>query len=178
MTEVRRIKMKIGDAEFEADVQEGSVQPMYEQFLIALQRRSRMPPRPIIDTTSARKAFSAETVISPPGSPDHEFLLRIFDMHEDGAVTLKVLPTGPDTYADAMLLLLYGYYRLKNEEYVLATQLFRAAEHSGISLRRSAKQHVRNSRFVNRGGRRKGSHYALNNQGLAMAKEIAAKMIV
>jgi hypothetical protein len=178
MTEVRRIKMKIGDAEFEADVQEDSVQPMYEQFLVMLQRRGRMPPRPIIDTIHEKKIASVETFISPSQSPDHEFLLRIFDMREDGAVTLKVLPTGPDTNADAMLLLLYGYYRLKNEEYVLATQLFRAAEHSGISLRRSAKQHVRNSRFVNRGGRRKGSHYALNNQGLAMAKEIAAKMIV
>jgi hypothetical protein len=35
---------------------------------------------------------------------------------------------------------------------------------------------VRNSRFVIRGGQRKGSHYALSSQGLAMAQEIAARI--
>ena len=103
-------------------------------------------------------------------------LTRVFDLREDGAVTLKVLPSGPDKNADAMLLLLYGYYRLKNEEYVLATELFRAAERSGISLRRPANEYVRNGRFVIRGGQRKGTHYSLNSQGLAMAKEITAKI--
>jgi hypothetical protein len=33
------------------------------------------------------------------------------------------------------------------------------------------------ARFVNRGGQRKGSHYSLNSQGLAMAKEMTAKLI-
>jgi hypothetical protein len=35
---------------------------------------------------------------------------------------------------------------------------------------------VKDRRFVNRGGRAKGSHYSLNGQGLEMAKVIAAKM--
>ena len=39
MTETRRLKMKIGDAEFEADVPESNVQPMYDRFLSALERR-------------------------------------------------------------------------------------------------------------------------------------------
>jgi len=209
MTEVRRIKMKFGDAEFEADVPEDRVQPMYTQFLCTLQRANRIPPRlingggtgfakkafavePIIsppecfdhdrringgDNASAKATRTVETIISSPESSDREVLMRIFDLHEDGAVTLKVLPKGPDTNADAMLLLLYGYYRLKNEECVLATQLFRAAEQSGISLRRPANEYARNSRFVTKDGQRKGSHYALNSHGLAMAKEITAKMI-
>jgi hypothetical protein len=75
-----------------------------------------------------------------------------------------------------MLLLLYGYHRLKNEDYVLATQLFRAAAQSGITLRRSVNEYMRNSRFVIRGGQRKGSHYALSSHGLAMAKEITARI--
>ena len=76
-----------------------------------------------------------------------------------------------------MLLLLYGYHLLKNEECVLATQLFRAAEQSGISLRRPITECVRNGRFVVRKGQRKGSNYALNSQGIAVAKEITAKML-
>jgi hypothetical protein len=116
--------------------------------------------------------------VQPPGETSDDTLLpRIFDLREDGAVTLKVLPpTGPDTNADAMLLLLYGYRRLKNEDYVLATQLFRAAAQSGIPLRRPVNEYMRNSRFVIRGGQRKGSHYSLSSQGLAMAKEITARI--
>jgi hypothetical protein len=191
MTEFRRLKMKIGEAEFEADVPENKVQTMYAQFLFMLERRSQADVR-LFDTAArkhqeepdsdatVRAGSSAEALCETEsfGKPfDQTLLPRIFDLREDGAVTLKVLPTGPDRGADAMLLLLYGYYRLKNEEFVLATHLFRAAEQSGISLRRPANEYVRNGRFVNRGGQRKGSHYSLNSQGLAMAKEMTAKLI-
>jgi hypothetical protein len=185
MTEVRRLKMKIGEAEFEADVPENEVQPMYHQFLSMLERRNqaavplsatgaKADQRPAIEATiragSSMQQALGETV-------DDTLLARIFDLHENGAVTLKVLPpTGPDTDADAMLLLLYGYRRLKNEDYVLATQLFRAAAQSGITLRRSVNEYMRNSRFVIRGGQRKGSHYTLSSHGLAMAKEITARI--
>ena len=193
MTEFRRLKMKIGEAEFEADVPENKVQPMYAQFLFMLERQSRASVRLFGTNVKVHKQkpelqkhdievavqteSSAESHGEPHGEPfDQTLLMRIFEMRDDGAVTLKVLPKGPDTNADAMLLLLYGYYRLKNEEYVLATQLFRAADQSGISLRRPANEQVRNGRFVIRGGQRKGSHYALNTEGLAMAKEIMAKI--
>jgi hypothetical protein len=191
MTEFRRLKMKIGEAEFEADVPENKVQTMYAQFLFMLERRSRAnvslfdagaeahQQEPDIVAT-VRAGSSAEAIGETEyfgETFDQTSLTRIFDLRADGAVTLKVLPTGPDRGADAMLLLLYGYYRLKNEECVLATHLFRAAEQSGISLRRPANEYVRNGRFVNRGGQRKGSHYSLNSQGLAMAKEITAKMV-
>jgi hypothetical protein len=186
MTEVRRLKMKIGEAEFEADVPENEVQPMYQQFLSMLERRSQaavpLPASakadhkpPIEATIRAGSAAQAHQALGD--TFDDTLLARIFELRQDGAVTLKVLPpTGPDTNADAMLLLLYGYRRLKNEDYVLATQLFRAAAQSGITLRRPVNAYMRNSRFVIRGGQRKGSHYALSSHGLAMAKEITARI--
>jgi hypothetical protein len=193
MTEFRRLKMKIGEAEFEADVLENEVGPMYCQFLSMLERRSQVPAgfHGTGIQTGPINAYLAKTDLRQPAigattraasaddseAFDQASLTRIFDLRKDGAVTLKVLPTGPDTSADAMLLILYGYYRLKNETYVLATQLFRAAERSGIRLHRPAAEYVRNSRFVIRGGQRKGSHYSLSSQGLAMATEITAKII-
>ncbi len=189
MTEVRRLKMKIGEAEFEADVPENEVQPMYHQFLSMLERRNqaavplsttgaKADQRPAIEATiRAGSSMQSLSVQALGETVDDTLLARIFDLHENGAVTLKVLPpTGPDTDADAMLLLLYGYHRLKNEDYVLATQLFRAAAQSGITLRRSVNEYMRNSRFVIRGGQRKGSHYTLSSHGLAMAKEITARI--
>ena len=189
MTEVRRLKMKIGEAEFEADVPENEVQPMYHQFLSMLERRSqaavslsatdaKADQRPAIEATvRAGSSVQSLSVQALGATVDDTLLARIFHLRENGAVTLKVLPpTGPDTDADAMLLLLYGYRRLKNEDYVLATQLFRAAAQSGITLRRSVNEYMRNSRFVIRGGQRKGSHYTLSSHGLAMAKEITARI--
>jgi hypothetical protein len=185
MTEFRRLKLKIGEAEFEADVPENKVQPMYAQFLFMLERRSHVPIQLFGTSAKANEQQPEIEATVQTGSSaaslndafDQTLLTRIFDLRENGAVTLKVLPNGPDKNADAMLLLLYGYYRLKNEGYVLATELFRAAEQSGISLRRPANEYVRNGRFVVRGGQRKGSHYSLNSQGLAMAKEITAKIL-
>jgi hypothetical protein len=164
MSELRRLKMKIGDAEFEAEVAEDEVQPMYDQFLSMLGHEGRTPK-------------PAGSVAYPCMTFDQGGLTRIFDLHKDGAVLLKVLPEGHDKEADAILLLLYGYYVLKNEECVLATHLFRAAERSGISVRRPVNLCVRNSRFVIRKGQRKGSNYALNRQGLAMAKKITARIL-
>ena len=183
MTEFRRLKMRIGEAEFEADVPENKVQPMYHQFLSMLERRgyALASAAPVsLSGVGADPAFEANVQDAASFEPlgetlDQTSLLRIFDLREDGTLTLRVLPPGPDTNTDALLLLLYGYYRLKNEEYVLATQLFRAAAQSGIALRRSANEYARHSRFVVRGGRRKGSHYSLSSQGLAMARELAAR---
>lgn len=163
MSELRRLKMKIGDAEFEADVAEDAVQPMYNQFLSMLGHRR---------TDTGGVVFAD----MPRSDLDPDLIARIFDVCQDGAIMLKVLPDGPDRDADAMLLILYGYYLLKHEECVLATHLFRAAERSGITLRRPANECARNGRFVICNGQRKGSHYALNSEGLAMAGQIVARM--
>jgi hypothetical protein len=157
--------MKIGDAEFEAEVAEDKVQLMYGQFLSILDHEGRDSPTRARSVESPREIF------------DRGMLTRIFDLHEDGAVVLKVLPEDHDKEADAILLLLYGYRLLKNEECVMATQLFHAAEKSGISLRRPVNLCDRNSRFVTRQGQRKGSNYSLNSYGLAMAKEITARIL-
>jgi hypothetical protein len=100
-------------------------------------------------------------------------LERVFDLRRDGIVILKVLREGPAQCAHALLLLLYGYHQVK-KEYVLASELYRSAEQSGISIRGLAKEYARNHRYVVQGGRGKGSNYSLNSEGLATAKEIMA----
>ena len=164
MSEVRRLKMKFGNAEFEAEVAEDEVRLMYDQFLSILGHEERDTPKRTSSVEYPRKTFN-------------QGLTQIFDLHEDGAIVLKLLPDGHDKEADALLLILFGYRLLKNEECVLATHLFRAVEKSGISLRRPVYLCARNSRFVIRNGQRKGSNYSLNSHGLAMAKEITARML-
>lgn len=189
MSELQRVKMTIGDATFEADVPEDRVQPMYDQFLSVLERRSRAPRRLL---GSGREAVSNKAFAKKPGfeerpvAPfevfsadeidDQNLLMRIYDLHQDGFVILKILPKGTGKEADALLLILYGYRRLKNEEDVLATRLLRAAEHSGVFVRRPAHELTIHDRCVVRGGQRKASTYSLTSQGLAKAQEITAKL--
>ncbi len=172
MTDTKHIKMKIGDAEFEADVPTEQVQPMYDQFLAALQNRAPAKPAAFAAAPTPPEAFA-----NPIGAAfDPSMLQRLFELRTDGFVTLRFLPKGDSKEADAFLLLLLGYRRLKNEETVLATHLLRAAELSGLSAYRPAHALAAHERFVIRGGQKKGSTYALNNQGLTKAEEIAAKI--
>ena len=182
MTEIRRVRMKFGNVEFEADVPEDRVEPMYDQFLRALERRKGAADKTIRAITagvklSVSRAEAAEPSIAAPDSFGSGILRRLFDLREDGVVALKVLPKGAEQGAEALLLILYGYRRLKNEDGVLATQLHRAAAQSGVSIRWPAYELATYDRFVNRVGRRKGSAYSLNGQGLAMAQEITTKML-
>jgi hypothetical protein len=163
-----RIKIKLGDSEFEAEGAPDSVQAQYEQFLAALDRSGTKAAAP------AGKGNPAQQ--SNPNGLDDATWGRIFELRPDGFVTLKLLPKGDEREADAFLLILYGYRRLKQEETVMATHLLRAAEYSGLSAYRPAHALATHERYVIRGGQKKGSTYALNNQGLAKAEEIAAKI--
>jgi hypothetical protein len=173
MTETKRIKMKIGDAEFEADVPADQVQPMYDQFLAALQNRG--PAKPTAPSVPLGN-LPPDPPLTPPAAFDQTMLQRVFELRADGFVTLKLLPKGDNKEADAFLLLLFGYRRLKNEEVVLATHLLRAAELSGLSAYRPAHALAVHERYVIRGGQKKGSTYALNNQGVTKAEEVVTKI--
>jgi hypothetical protein len=174
MSDTKRIKLKIGDAEFEADVPADQVQPMYDQFLAAIGNR------PAIST----KAAAPETPngVAPPiqqqpqGAMDEMILTKLYEVRSDGVITLRALPRGEQKEADTFLLLLYGYRRIKNEEPVLGTQLLQSAKYSGMAEMRPADAFWATEQLVIRGGVKKGSTYQLNNPGVAKAEEIATKI--
>jgi len=183
MNEHRRLKIKIGNAELETDVPKNEVQPMYDLFVSILEGRRTSLFRQISRTNG--KAFEQPPRMrgadragfaSFPSDPNDP-LKRVFELSDDGAILLKVLPKGPHQNVDAVILLLYGYHQLKKEERVLTTELMRAAGQSGIFLRTIAAVYAGNRGYMVRGGVRKGSYYALNTEGLAMAKEIMATIL-
>src|SRR5258708_37407289 len=96
MNDTKRVKMKIGDAEFEADVPADQVQPMYDQFLAALQNRA---PTKAPATPPANPNIPNH--ITPPNEVafDQSMLQRVFEQRADGFVTLKLLPKGDDKEA-------------------------------------------------------------------------------
>jgi hypothetical protein len=180
MSEVRRVRMKFGNAEFEADVPADIVGPMYNRFLHALEMRggAEGPPgliRPV--ATTAGRATSEERSGALATLLGDGPLKQLFNLRGDGLVVLKTLPTGAEQSAETLLLILYGYHRLKNENWVLATQLHRAAVQSGMAIRWPACELATHDRFIHRIGRRKGSIYSLSGEGFAMAQEISSRML-
>ena len=170
-----KIRVRLGHAEFEAEGTEEKVQAQYEQFLAALERMDGgSAPSPAPKSDVGATDLNGEKPSG--GTVDNAFLTRIFELRQDGVVALRVLPKGPDKEADALLLIIYGYRRLKNEEDILATQMLKAAGYSGISVDRLARSLAFHERLVIRGGHRKGTTYSLNNQGITKAEEIATKI--
>jgi hypothetical protein len=82
-------------------------------------------------------------------------LERVFDLRRDGTVIFD--QEGQPQCTHALLLFLYGYYQVR-EEYVLATELYRSAEQSGISIRALQKNTQEATARLVQGGRGKGSN--------------------
>jgi hypothetical protein len=101
-----------------------------------------------------------------------QFFWNAFSIVVDGIVILKMLPEGPARCTHT-LRLLFVWLSPSQKEYVLAAELYRSAEQSGISIRGLAKEYERPPL---RGSRWPGerSNYSLNSEGLATAKEIMA----
>jgi hypothetical protein len=173
MSETKRIKMKIGDAEFEAEVPADQVQPMYDQFLAAIGNRPAISSKTVAPEIP-NGALSP--IQQPQGAMDEAILTKLYEIRPDGVITLRALPRGEQKEADTFLLLLYGYRRMKNEEPVLGTQLLQSAKYSGMAEMRPAAAFWATEQFVIRGGVKKGSTYQLNNPGVAKAEEIAVKI--
>jgi hypothetical protein len=66
-------------------------------------------------------------------------LERVFDLRRDDIVILKVLPAGPAQCARAFTAA-FVWLSPSQKEYVLATELDRSAEQSGMSIRSLTKR--------------------------------------
>ena len=166
MTATKKLRVKIGDAEFEAEGSEESVKQDYAEFLGKLEELKKKPST----------VNNAQNKIHLPidlGEADPERVSRVFKV-EDDMVSLTFLPRTENAQADALMLLLYGYLLLKEQQMVLGTQLTRAANQSGLGMDRVDRSlgQYEAENLVLKGGAKKGTRYGLNNQGKIRAQQI------
>ena len=168
MADPHKVRVKIGDAEFEAEGTEEAVKEQYSRFLEAL---ARLPSSPAQSDTVASAPLAANTT-----TDTDEALLRHAFVEAGDLVSLRFLPRTENAESDALLAILYGYHVLKSQPQVLSTQLAKAAAQSGVNIERVVRAMAKNEDYWRRGGARKGTYYSLNNQGIIKAKEILKKM--
>ncbi len=163
--ETQRLKIKIGDNEFEAEGPAEAVQAQFETW------------KTLLESTP---------VVTPPPKPDDEVvdnggfsgeLPSIFSVNErNKTVTLAVLPPAGsgNRDADAMLLLLYAYKVKFGQEDLIVGRLKESMAVSGRRIERidrTIQPHLK-SGYVLKGGQGKGGKYRLTNTGIAKAKEL------
>jgi hypothetical protein len=163
-----RIKVKIGDAEFDAEGEPDDIKAQYEAFLDMLQDSQQRAPAPPAGSQGL-----------PPGQKVEidDALKRVFDLGESGLISLKVLPRGDNAAADALLLLLFGYRKISGNESVFAVTLAKAAKKSGVIFERVDRAIEPHRNLVGRGGLRRGATYTINNQGIAEAEKMIPQLL-
>jgi hypothetical protein len=115
-----------------------------------------------------------------PSNFDSDQLGRIFTIDDKrDLVTLRILPTGEDRHREAVLLVLYGYLRLRNSDEVVVTKLKASLESSGSAPDRVDRAAIPSQRegLLVKGGSGKGGRYRLTNKGIAKSEEIITSQL-
>jgi hypothetical protein len=173
MVESHKIRIKIGDAEFEAEGAEEAVKAQFEAFMAAVAAcpsNSRNVPKQETDGAGADEVPMTD-------ESRQELLNKAFVVGKD-VVSLKFLPKTETAHPDTLILLLYGYRKLRGEDAVLSTQLLNAARVSGLKLERIDRTIAKHENLLLSGGARKGTKHGLNNQGLIYAENLLRKQLM
>jgi hypothetical protein len=160
-----RMKVRVGQSEFEAEGDEITVNEQYRLFLDAIQGVgvNRPPSKNGRDEPTETK--NRETTLDGVWA-------RFYSLEGDSDVSLKTIPSTEDANADAIILLLYGYLQLRETDMVGSAELLSMAKKSGVRIDRVDRNIASHLQYINKGGSRRGCRYSLNNQGKNYAQQL------
>ena len=172
--ETYKLQMKVGPHEFHGEGPEDAVKKDFEEW------KSLIASTPTIDTARPATVPPALNSASWSAPIESEQLARIFLLDDKkGLVTLRILPRGDDRDRDAVLLILLGFRRLKDQDEVLVTQLKPALKQSGCNVDRvdSVVAKYLREGLINKGGMAKGGRYSLTNSGAEKAAALVHSLL-
>lgn len=181
--DIAKLRVKIGVHEFEA---EGPSEQVSQQFDVWKSLIASSPP-------ADKPSFQSNPVITPgsttlgitTGEPsvlslEASQLSPIFSIDEKrDAIILRTLPTGEDRHRMAVLLILFGYLRLKKIDEVLVTKLKASLQSSGSVPGRVDRATIPSviDGLLMKSGSGKGGKYRLTNKGIAKTEEMVKGLL-
>jgi hypothetical protein len=167
-----RLKMKIGDNEFEAEGDAETVQSQLQMF------------KELVSSAPAKTVTAPPQPIPPSGDSTPENgsgeslgLDKIMKV-EGRVVSLLVKPARNE---DAVLLMLLGQRHYRKSDSVTGGEIKDGLKQSGRAVERPDRildrMAANDQGWVLTSGERKGRRYRLTNTGLAKAREIARHLI-
>jgi hypothetical protein len=186
MSTPHKLHIKIGQVEFNAEGTESTVNEQFKRFLEVVSAvglnlpdpsRSTSPPSPPIVGDAVDNGNKGGQQLPAPSDIDRGTLDRLFAVDPNGVVSLKLLPKTDNRNTDALVMILYGFRVLKQQHDVPASSLVAAAKQSGVNIDRVDRTLAVRDDLFQKGGSRKGSRYALNNQGALHAEQLVKQMM-
>jgi hypothetical protein len=158
-----RLKIKIGEHEFEA---EGPVDAVKAQFDSFRELISSIPER---KSENAPTMQSPEAVLQPPAKTTLD-VDRIFRA-ENRIISLTIRP---ESETDAVLLILYGQRHYRNNETPTGSEIMDGMDQSGYRMTRIDRilANLFADGTVNITGAHRGKRYRLTNQGVTRAEGV------
>jgi len=170
-----RIKVKIGNAEFEAEGKPELVKKQYDEFMAAV---ASLPKAPITETPAEPKA-DPENNSGGAGTGNSKLPKPVIDrvFRQDDPLSLMDTPKTDNAEADALLVLVYGHTELRGKPDVTGDALVKSASKTGLNVDRISRTLDARRDFVRSSGVKKGTRYSLNNRGIAEAERLIKTMV-
>ncbi|HKN87951.1 MAG TPA: hypothetical protein VJV04_13905 [Nitrospiraceae bacterium] len=169
--------MKIDGQEFEAEGQSDLVTRQFEAFRLLIQGARQVTGEHPTHLEERGSLDLAPHEAIPQASHRDADLAKLFQVSpQTQLLSLCEPPGGKYPGADAVLLLLLGHKRLRNEEDVPVTVLTESLKQSGCPVKRMDRiltVYMKDHSVV-RSGRGKGGKYRLTNLGLKKAEIMLA----
>jgi hypothetical protein len=176
-----RMDVKLADHSFTVEGSEEKCDAQYERFLATIITLANIAGQQV---QSSPKRLASDGPTKLTADPDHvddgDVIERQWERafkRKDSRLSLITLPSTSNQRADAIILLLYGFQTLFDQDAVSCIDLMDAAKQSGLRIDRVDRNLPTSyKQFYNRGGTGKGMRYSLNNVGLRRAQEILEQM--
>lgn len=168
--DISRIKIKIGEHEFEAEGPAEIVKEQFEAF------KDIIRSLPSINT-SARKADEQQASLNQSDTQQFPHIPLEKILHVDGRiVSLTALPSTPN---DAALLIMLGHKDLRNNLSVTGQEIGDGLAQSGRPVARVDRimEDAIGEALVLKTGIKRASRYRLTNQGLTKALGLARDLL-
>lgn len=163
-----KMKVRIGQNEFEAEGQQEVVEKHFTAFSDLISRSKTAPVN--TETKASDTVFQVADSVCP--------FAKVF--HQEGKrISLIGRLTGDDRELDAALLILFGHKELRNADAVSADELLYGLKQTGYTVDRSDRLMGRGESlgFVTRSGIRRGTKYRLTTPGAARAATVGQELM-
>lgn len=170
-----KLKIKIGDHEFEAEGTPEDVREQFAMFKEMVSDSSKSAPAPS-EAPPAADPITFKPIIPPAGAAAVDAGLAQI-MNVEGRIVS--LTAAPDTHDDSVLLIIYGQKVLRANDAATGSEILDGLEASGPAPNRIDRiiEKAIDAGDVMAHGSGRAKRYRLTNAGVAKARNIAAALL-
>ena len=175
-----KVTVRLGQSEFQAEGPEATVKDQLAAFLEIARSQGSPHGNGNGNGNGQHDRTPSE---QPTGQESHtperrdQLVGRLFTVDRNEIVSLRVLPGGECRIPNSLILILYGYRALRDQNEVTGADLLQGAKQSGLPVTSRVDRALEGcEEYVIKGGANRWSRYMLTNPGVAFAEALMNEM--